>query len=169
MKPKVNNLNDALAYQLEGMYYVEKKLQKTLPDCINHATSRALKSQIKKYLDSARDKRVKLKRIFSYLLTGPFDCKNKVIEKLMEEESKILKYTNNSELKDALLIGNLQAINHYKISVYGTAKAFALILELQKVVDLLQEVLDWEKEANQALTKIAIKEVNEKAAALAIA
>jgi len=169
MKPKVNNLNDALAYQLEGMYYVEKKLQKALPDCINHATSRALKGQIKKYLDSAHDKRVKLKRIFSYLLTGPFDSKNKVIEKLMAEESKILKYTNNSELKDALLIGNLQSINHYKISVYGTAKAFALILELQKVVDLLQEVLDWEKEANQALTKIALKEVNEKAAALAIA
>ena len=62
-----------------------------------------------------------------------------------------------------MLIGNLQAINHYKISTYGTAKAFATLLELQKVVDLLQEMLEWEKETDRAFTKIAMKEVNEKA------
>lgn len=169
MKTKLNNLNDVLAYQLEGMYYAEKRLQKALPDCVNHATSSALKNEIKKYYESVRDKRVKLKRIFSYLLTGPFGRKNKMIEKFMEDESKILKYAKTSELKDAMIIANMQAISHYKISTYGTAKAFALTLELQKVVDLLQEILEWEKEADRAFTKVALKHVNEKAATLVAA
>jgi ferritin-like metal-binding protein YciE len=169
MKTQINNLNDALAYQLEGMYYAEKTLQKLLPVCIEQTTSRALKNEIKKYLDSARDKRVKLKRVFSYLLTGPFGRKNKVMEGFLKDKERLQKCVKNSDLKDAILIGDLQAIAHYKISTYGTAKALAAALELQKVVDLLQEILEWEKEADNSFTKVGMKEVNERAAALVAA
>lgn len=169
MKLKLNNLNEVLAFHLEGMYDAEKKLQKALPHCSNDATSRALKNEIKKYLDSAKEKRLKLKRIFSYLLAGPFNRKNKVIAKILKDGVKVLKYTKAIALKDAILIGHLQAVNHYKISSYGTAKAFASMLKLKNVTDLLQEVLEWEKETDRAFTKIAMKEVNEKAALLTAA
>lgn len=169
MKTTLNNLNETLAYLLEGMYDAEKKLLKVVPDCLHLVTSRALKSEIKKYVESAADKRIKLKRIFSYLLAGPFGRKNKVIDRMLKEAGNILKFTSSPEVKDAMLIGCLQAINHHKISAYGTAKAFSVELELQAVTDLLTEVLEWEKETDQALTKIALKEVNGKAAALAVA
>jgi ferritin-like metal-binding protein YciE len=167
MKPVLNNLNEALSYQLEGMYDAEKKLQKALPDCFNAATSQTLKNEIKKYFESTQDKRLKLKRIFSYLLVQPFNRKNNVIDKMLEDCQAISRQTNAKALRDAMLIGHLQEINHYKISSYGTAKAFASLMELQHVADLLGEVIAWEKETDQILTKIAMKEVNEKAAATA--
>ncbi|GHN02678.1 hypothetical protein WSM22_41670 [Cytophagales bacterium WSM2-2] len=166
MKAKLNNLNDALTYHLEGMYRVEKKLQKFLPDCFDQAASRALKNEVKKYLSNTGDKRVKLKRIFSYLLTGPFGCKNKIIDAFMEDQTSLQKYAMTSSLRDTMLIGNLQAINSYKISMYNTAKTFAMTLELQKVVDLLQEILELEKESEHAFAKIALKEISDKTTAL---
>ncbi len=166
MKPILNNLNEALTYHLEGMYDAEKKLQKSAPDYTNCVTSRALKSEIKKYFESARDKRIKLKRIFSYLLAGPFGRKSKVIDKMLKDVDNILKYASSPELKDAMVIPSLQAIIHYKIASYGAAKAFAIVLELETVTDLLEEVLELEMESDRALAKIAIEGVNGKAAAI---
>jgi ferritin-like metal-binding protein YciE len=164
MKATIKSLNEALAYQLEGMYYAEKKLQKILPDLFDVATSRILKDEIKKYLRSAQDKRLKLKRIFSYLLVTPFSVKNNVINEMLKDSAKILKLTKTKELKDTLLMGRLQSIANYKISSYETAKAFASILELQNVIDLLQEVVEWEQDTGQAFTKIVMRDVNEKTA-----
>lgn len=168
MKLALNNLNEALTYHLEGMYDGEKKLQKALPHLFSYATSSVLKSEIKKYLNSVKDKRLKLKRVFSYLLAGPFGRKNKVIDKILKDGSKILECTRANELRDALLIGHLQGLVHYKISSYGIAKDFASRLDLQNVTDLLQEVLEWEKETDKMLTKIATKEVNKKAIGSAV-
>lgn len=163
MRPALKTLHEALAYQLEGLYDAEKKLQKAIPNCLGKITASSLKSEMEKYLGSAADKRTKLKRIFSYLLVDRFGKKNKVIETMLEETHDILEYTSTNSIRDAVMIGCVQTINHYKIAGYGTALAFAMELKLNTVSDLLHEILEWEKETDRTLTKIALKEVNEKA------
>ena len=77
------------------------------------------------------------------------------MEGLLEEGEEALKDHTPGVLRDALLIGGAQRIEHYEIAGYGTAKAWAEELDLEDVVDLLDKTLDEEAEADEKLTAIA--------------
>ena len=157
MNQAFNNLNDALTYHLEGLHDAEKRLQTILPKVMIQADSTALKGVLKNYAGNADDKRIKLKRIFSYLLAGPFGKRSKAIGEMISELSSISKKTSSPEITDALLGSCLSTIIYYKISSYSSAMSFALALELHPVADLISEMLEWESETDQALTKIMNK------------
>ena len=159
---KLTTLNEVLAFQLEGMYDAEKKIQHAIPVCIEGLQLNTLKVEIKKYGDQAAEKRTKLKRIFSYLLVQPFKRKNNVIDSLLKDTHDLLNYAATDHLRESVLLACIQSINHYKIAGYNTALAFAIDLNLDTVADLLHEILVWEKETNKALTKIAFEELNKK-------
>ena len=59
---KLTSLNEVLAFQLEGMYDAEKKLQHAIPLCLENIRLGTLKEEIKKYGELAAEKRTKLKR-----------------------------------------------------------------------------------------------------------
>jgi hypothetical protein len=67
------------------------------------------------------------------------------------------------EVSDAAIIAAAQKIEHYEISSYGTARAYAQELNLDDVEALLKETLDEEYEADDLLTQIAEERVNAKA------
>lgn len=162
MKNKLTNLTEVLAYQLEGMYDTEKKLQHSIPICVEVIKLEILKLEVKKYGELATDKRTKLKRIFSYLLIERFGRKNKVIDSLLKDTQEMIKYASTDHLRDAVVLACMESINHYKIANYNTALAFAIELNLETVSDLLHEILAWEKETATVLTKIAFEELNKK-------
>ena len=166
MKPKFKNLTEVLAFQLEGMYVAEKTIQKELPPSLRSVSSKKLKSEYKKYLESAADKKLKLKRIFSYLLIRPLDRKGTVIVKMLQQSQIIAKSPTTAGLKDAQLLSALRSMAAYKSSVYETARIFAEELELTTVSELLGQIISWETETQLALTRIALDGLTREAAIL---
>ena len=59
-------------------------------------------------------------------------------------------------VRDALLIGIAQKVEHYEIAGYGTARTFAQRLGEDNIASLLEE----ESETDRKLTKIAESAVN---------
>jgi hypothetical protein len=57
---------------------------------------------------------------------------------------------------DAAIIASAQKIEHYEISGYGTARAFARELGMSEVEKLLSQTLDEEYEADDLLTTLAV-------------
>ena len=157
MKPLFNNLNDVLTYNLEGLYDAEKMLQKALPEITDHVNSSALLDEYKKYMVSASDKRIKLKRAFGYLLAGPFGRRNMPVREMISELTAISKNGSSTEIKDVLLAECLLSIIQYKISACASAVLLASVIESYSVADLLTEMVVWEKAAEQALSKIVSK------------
>lgn len=168
MKPQIKTFQEALTYHLETMYYAEKSVQKTFKGLSRRLTTSALQMEVGKYLDGASDKRLKLKRIFSYLLAGPYRKGNAVADQLLAEAKDAFQRSRSPLLREALFIADLQNLIHYKIAAYGTAKAFAEQLGLATVTGLLDEILHWEKDADKALTKIALQVVNVRAGRLVV-
>ena len=163
MKPKLSNLNAAIAYQLEAMYLVEKKLMKGLPISMSKIKSAQLKEEVKKYLNSAADKRTKLKRVFGYLLSGPYKRKNLVFGEMIRQLKVVTKMSATPYIRDVMLIVFLQEVCHYKIAVYQSSLVIAEQMELAMVPDLLAEILKWEMDTSQTLSKLALSSVNHKA------
>ena len=73
---------------------------------------------------------------------------------LLEEGEEALRKPMGP-LKDALLIASAQRVEHYEISAYGTAIAWAKQLDLDDLADLLDESLDEETSADEKLTEVA--------------
>jgi ferritin-like metal-binding protein YciE len=156
---KLTNLNEILAFQLEGMYEGEKALQHQLPTFSEGVQNLRLREEIKKYLDRSIEKRSKLKRIFSYLLVPASKRKNKVVEVLIKEAQAVVDKASESYLRDVVFAACLQTINHYNAANYRAALAIAVALNLDQVTDLLHEILQWENETFIALEKIAFEEL----------
>jgi len=85
------------------------------------------------------------------------------MEGILKEGEKLMKEDMSPEVSDAAIIAAAQKVEHYEISSYGTAKAYAQELNLNEAEELLQETLDEEYEADDMLTEIAESRVNQKA------
>jgi ferritin-like metal-binding protein YciE len=164
MKKSLMNLQDAFVYQLQGLYDAEIKVEKALGNSIANATSTSLKNELKKYSDSTEIKIEKIEDMFDELDLKPSKRDNVIMDKILEDLEHMLKFTSIGQLRDALIISCIQNINHLKISGFGTSHAIADELDRHAISTLLQEILAMEKLTDKALTKIAIEEVNVKAA-----
>lgn len=66
-------------------------------------------------------------------------------------------------VRDAFLIAAAQRVEHYEISGYGTARAYAKSLGRKKDADVLNSILEQEYAADNKLDKLAEGKINEAA------
>jgi ferritin-like metal-binding protein YciE len=106
----------------------------------------------------------RLDQVFKILGEQPGGVKCKAMEGLIEEADEILDEDGNESVIDAGIIAAAQRVEHYEVSAYGSAKAFAALLGLSDVVQLLNESQQEETAADKKLSLIATTEVNARAA-----
>src|SRR4030095_7553125 len=85
------------------------------------------------------------------------------MEGIITEGEKLMKEDMSPEVSDAAIIAAAHKAEHYEISSYGTARAYAQELNLKKVEGLLKQTLNEEYEADDLLTELAESRINEKA------
>ena len=90
---------------------------------------------------------------------------NRVMRAFIEEAEEKLANCADAEVKDACLLACIQAINHFKISTYGTAAAFANALGMEKQAAVFHEAEVNEKQIDDRLSQLAEYEINTKAKA----
>jgi ferritin-like metal-binding protein YciE len=114
-----------------------------------------LRSAIEEHLKETREQVTRLDRIFEIVGRKPARDECQAMQGLLEEADEVISASGDRQVKDAVLIGALQRVEHYEIAGYGTARAFAEQLDLDDVADLLQESLDEESAADSKLTTLA--------------
>lgn len=157
-RKQLTTLNDILAYQLRGMYDAEQKLRTEVPPCCSCASFIHLQNEIEKYIEQSSNKIIKLERIFNYLMEEPTGYHNSIIDKMLEDINSITANVVSPRLRDVMVTSSLLAINHYKLGIYSCCQLIALEMEVETVSDLLAEIVNWEKETNRALSRIALEE-----------
>lgn len=150
----INNLNDALIYLLKELHDGEAVLQQAIPSCSKNVMSDTLKNELNRYKEDSVDKVLKLERVFNYLMDQPTGKRNAVMRRMINDTHNMLDTTSSAEVKDIILASCIQSINCYKIAGLRTAIAFAIELQLETVPDLLQDILEAEKQTSYAMNKI---------------
>jgi ferritin-like metal-binding protein YciE len=176
---KMNDLRDLLKHEIYDLHSAEEQIIKALPAMIEKANNAQLKSDLEQHLQitkkhlhrleqiqnlfievqeaSATEKKGLLARLFK----RNHVCKG--MKGLVEEGEKIMAEEMSPEVLDAAIIASAQKIEHYEICGYGTAKAFAIELNLDDVSRLLEQTLNEEYEADDLLTALAVGRLNQKA------
>ena len=88
---------------------------------------------------------------------------DEVMHSFINNTNEKLSMCTDSEIKDACLLASIQYINHYKISAFGTAAAFANTLGTLEQATIFHEAEVTEKQIDDRLSQLAEYEINLKA------
>ncbi len=160
----ITTLNQLLNDELSTLYGIELRLKEMLPRWIDKTHHLILKNLLRDYLYHVNRH---TENLLNCGITGS-DTVNQVPEKFANYylSDMTLKLENcNPEILDAYLLASIQTVNHMKLSCYGTAAAWAQLLELHDVSMLLQDASLNEKQCNERLGELAQRYINNKARA----
>jgi ferritin-like metal-binding protein YciE len=160
---KLQSLEDLLVYEVKDLMSAEKQLVKALPKMAKGASHEVLRAAFEEHLEQTKTHVQRLEEVFKILGRTARAETCKAMEGLIKEGGEVLEEEGDETVKDAALIGAAQRVEHYEIAAYGTTRTLAEILGHTEAVELLQQTLDEEKEADERLTQIAMKDLREQA------
>ncbi|HET6343165.1 MAG TPA: ferritin-like domain-containing protein [Gemmatimonadota bacterium] len=142
--------------EMRDLYSAENQITKALPKLIKAASSSELGRALTNHLEETRRQIERLERIFDGLGESPRGKKCTGMEGLIEEGDEHVMEVPKSSRRDAVIIGAAQRVEHYEISGYGTARAWAEEMGHGEAVSLLERTLGEEAAADEKLTAIAL-------------
>ena len=152
---KLATLEALLVQEVKDLYSAETQLVKALPKMEKAASDATLKTAIRDHLEETRGHVERLEKIATLLDASPRGKSCKAMKGRWEEGEEVISEEGDPTVKDFALIVAAQKVEHYEISGYGSARALAEALGLDEVVDLIQETIDEEGNADKKLTSIA--------------
>lgn len=155
-----DGLRELFVDSLKDIYWAEKALTKALPKMAKNASSENLITTINDHITVTEEQVSRLEQIFELIGEKASAKKCEAMEGLIKEGESIMEETQQGPVRDAGIIGASQKIEHYEIATYGTLAAFAHTLGEDEALDLLQQTLDEEKEADTLLTEVAYNNIN---------
>lgn len=164
-KSSMSNLRHLLDHDAQKFISAEVQLKNSLNEWINTATSVQLKNVLQRYLDFVLEHLHKMDLFVEEELINAISMNNKVMQALIEDANEKLAHCGDAEVKDACLLAAVQIINHNKISMYGTAAAFARSLGMEEQAAVFHEAEVNEKQIDDRLSQLAEHEINIKARA----
>lgn len=161
----IDSMRELLVEQLRDIYDAEKRLTKAIPKLAKKASNEELRTALQEHLQETEGQIARLEEAFEHLdekaKGKPCAGMRGIIE---EGDEHVGEDYEDDGLRDAVIIGSAQRVEHYEMAAYGTAIAHARLLELDDIAGLLEESLEEEKAADARLTEIAESVVNLEAA-----
>ena len=156
----MKSLQDLFVHELKDLYSAEKQLTEAIPKMAEAATAPELRDAFAAHL---KETEMQLERVHDLLQqfdANPGSTKCDAMEGLIEEGSHVIKSKAPGQIKDAALIAAAQRVEHYEMSGYGTARAFAKALGHNDAAKVLDAILDEESGRNEKLNKLAMQKIN---------
>jgi len=157
-------LHDAFIDELRDAYDAEKQLLRALPKMAKKATSEDLTAAFEAHLEETRGHVDKLEQVFRALDEKVRGKHCDGIAGIIEEGKSIMEENFDDATMDACLIAGGQRAEHYEMAAYGTLVAWAKTMGHTEAADLLEEILEEEKAADEKLTALAEGGINQGAA-----
>ncbi len=150
--------------ELKDIYWAEKHLIKALIKMEKNATASALKEAFANHRGVTEGHITRLEDVFGLLKQKPIAKKCEAMAGITKEGDDIIEETpKGTETRDVGLIFAAQKVEHYEIATYGSLAELARTLGLQNVSEILEETLAEEKQADEELSKLAVRSINEEA------
>ena len=172
---EVNDLEDLLIHHIQNLYAAEEQMLEALPPVIEKAQHSSLKRALEHHLKLTLEQKKRLEAVLllinerksseknklALLPDTQYQCKGMI--GLIAEAKELMEGKLAKEVTDAAIIACVQKMEHYEITTYGTAHAYAEQLDLPKAAALLSETLNEEYDIDDLLTALATSSFNKEA------
>ena len=157
---ELESLHELYLEKLRDLYSAEQQILKALPKVRKKVTHEELQEAMDTHIAQTEQQVQRLERIFEQLGESPKGKHCKGMEGLLAEASELMGEDADADVLDAGLIAAAQAVEHYEMAGYGTARTYAELLGFDDHSELLQQTLNEEEETDRILTEIAMTSVN---------
>ncbi len=155
------SLEDLFVNMLKDVYYAEKQILKALPKMAKKADSEDLRQAFQHHFEETEGQVERLEQVFALCELKPAGKTCPAIKGILEEGEEDMQEAADGDVRDAGMLADAQAVEHYEIARYGTLVAWAQQLGMTDAAKLLQQTLDEEKATDKALTKLAESAIND--------
>lgn len=153
-------LHDLWVHELKDLYSAERQLVQALPKMAKSATSDELRTAFENHLAETEEQASRIEQILDSFGESPRGQKCEGMEGLIEEGKSLMKEEADPEVMDAGIIAAAQKVEHYEIASYGTVCEYARMMGHNEALQLLEQTLEEEKNADQLLNRIAEGGIN---------
>ncbi len=158
-----NSMNDLFLSFLQDMYYAERQILKALPKMAKASENQDLKQALTHHREETQGHVERLQQVFEKIGKRARGQTCEALNGIVEEGEETIDQFEAGPVRDAGILANAQAVEHYEMARYGTLVAWAKACGMQEAVPLLQENLEEEKKADTLLNQIANKTLNRQA------
>src|SRR6201995_4487316 len=144
-------MNDLLLAMMQDVYYAERQILKALPKLAKATESEELKNALMHHREETQGQVERLQKAFEALGKRARGATCEAINGLIEEGEEVIEEVPEGPVRDAGILANAQAVEHYEMARYGTIVAWAKAIGADDVARLMQETLDEEKNADATL------------------
>jgi ferritin-like metal-binding protein YciE len=158
-----DSLKDLYVHKLQDLYSAEEQIARALVKMADKATNPELRRGFEAHMRQTEQQRDQLEQLLESLgqKAGKENCR--AMEGIIDENQKVMKMISDDDTLDAALVAGAQAVEHYEIAGYGTAKTWARELGREYDAQVLEQILEQEKTQDELLTQLAEARVNRQA------
>ena len=153
-------LHDLMVHELKDLYSAERQLIQALPKMAKNAKSDQLRTAIDNHLSETEEQASRLEQILESFGESTRGVKCEGMHGLIEEGKSLLDEDADPDVMDAGIIIAAQKVEHYEIAAYGAVCEYARIMGHTEALQLLEQTLEEEKNADQLLNEIAEGGIN---------
>lgn len=145
------NTTQKFSHELGEIYNAEQQILKALPQMISQASDPELKQVFEKHLDQTRQQVQRLDQVWGLLGQKPMSVKCDGMDGILSEGKKTMKDADTDTLRDGVMAGGADKVEHYEISSYAGLILAAQLMGESQIVSLLQQNLNEERWMAQQL------------------
>lgn len=160
----MQQLMDWYVETLLDIYDAEQQLMDALPKMHDAASNSELKEHLQQHQQTTQRQIERLERLFDSIGAKPNGKVCHGMKGIIQEAEEVLKMKDaQKDVLDAAIIAAVQKGEHYEIASYGTARAYAQLMDDPDAATALQKTLDEEDRFDQDLTRLAMASINRQA------
>ncbi|HTZ69168.1 MAG TPA: ferritin-like domain-containing protein [Acetobacteraceae bacterium] len=156
-------MNELLIEFMRDVYYAERQILKALPKMAKAAQNDQLKQALMHHREETEGQVERMQKAFEALGQRARAQTCEAINGIIEEGEEMVEKFAQGPVRDAGIVANAQAVEHYEMARYGTIVAWARGCGENDVAELMEATLQEEKKADRLLNDIANKEINQAA------
>ena len=159
----LESLHQLFDYDVKKFISAEAELLSHLPKFMEASSSLKLKNILMRYEEYVKNHLSDLNNFIQEEKISLVDFTNAIMIAFIKDVNDKMALCANSYVKDACILSCIQGINHYKISVYGSAAAFSNALGMPYYAKVFHEAEVNEKKIDDRLSQLAEFEINNQA------
>ncbi len=152
---KISTENDLFRSQLKMLYDMESQLVEAIPQLTEAATNEKLKDALSDHLQVTKLQQDRLNEIATALDIETDGQRDAVLEKMLDESQQMIDGTDDTELRDTVIMAGTDKVEHYEMAAYKGAIVLAARLNEDDANDMLEDSLDEEETAAKTIEVLA--------------
>ena len=159
----INSMEELMTQKLQMIYDAENQALQAYPQMVSVVSEPKLQRAFQTHMQQTREQVQQLEQLFQQMGVQPSSKPCIAMQGLIEEGQQIVREGGAPEVLDAAILAAAQAIEHHEIAAYGTARTMAQQLGMGDAAQVLERILDQEKQTDELLSQIAEQRVNQRA------